>query len=126
MKAEKFSFRKRLAGFRYAFRGIRLLLRYEHNAWIHVCVGVCTVAGGCWLGLSSVEWGIVILVIGSVLAAEAFNTAIEKLADLVSPAYNEHIRNLKDLAAGAVLFTALAAVFIGLLIFAPKLVALFV
>jgi diacylglycerol kinase (ATP) len=124
MKDENFSFRRRFVSFKYAFRGIRLLLRYEHNAWIHAAIGVCTLFAGVFLRISSVEWGVVILVIGTVLAAETFNSAIEKLSDVVAPEYNEAIRHIKDLAAGAVLFTAIAAALIGFIIFLPKLMAL--
>ncbi|MDR1557999.1 MAG: diacylglycerol kinase family protein [Tannerellaceae bacterium] len=123
MKDENFSLRRRLAGFKYAFRGIRLLLRYEHNAWIHAAIGICTVAAGFFFRISPVEWVEVILVIGVVLAAEAFNSAIEKLSDVVSPEYSEAIRSIKDIAAGAVLFTAIAAALIGIIIFLPKLIA---
>lgn len=62
--------------------------------------------------------------IGSVLAAEAFNTAIEALCDFASPAYQEAIKHTKDLAAGAVLIVAIAAAVVGLLIFIPKIMAL--
>lgn len=118
---EKFSWRKRRESFRYAFRGIRWLIQDEHNAWIHVCVAVGVVAAGLFFGLSSVEWIAVCIVIGVVLAAEAVNTAIETLADLVSPGYNELVKRAKDLAAGAVLLVAIAAALVGIIIFVPKI-----
>lgn len=59
-----------------------------------------------------------------VLAAEAFNSAIEALGDAVSPDYNTHIKHAKDLAAGAVLLTAIAAAIVGLIIFVPKILAI--
>jgi diacylglycerol kinase (ATP) len=124
MKDENFSLHRRLNGFKYAFRGILLLLRYEHNAWIHAVIGICTIIAGFLLGISSMEWVGVILVIGTVLAAEAFNSAIEKFSDIVSPEYSEAIRCIKDISAGAVLFTAIAASLIGIIIFLPKLIAL--
>lgn len=67
------------------------------------------------------EWIAVSIVIGAVLAAEAINSAIEALADLVSPEYNAAIKKTKDLAAGAVLITAIAAAIVGFIIFLPKL-----
>ena len=71
------------------------------------------------------EWIAVTIVIGAVLAAEAVNSSIEALADLVSPEYNEAIKRTKDLAAGAVLILAVMSVIVGLLIFVPKILSLF-
>lgn len=121
MKNEGFTLRKRLASFRYAFNGIRLLIGKEHNAWIHCFVAICVVIAGFFFGLSQMEWIAITIVIGAVLAAEAVNSAIEMLADLVSPDYNEAIKRTKDLAAGAVLIMAIAAAIVGLIIFIPKL-----
>ena len=67
------------------------------------------------------EWVAIVFAIGSVFAAEAVNSSIEALADLVSPGYNEAIKRTKDLAAGAVLILAIAAAVVGCLIFIPKL-----
>ncbi len=121
MKNDGFTFRKRMKSFRYAFRGIYLLVRYEHNAWIHCAITACVLAAGFLAGLSRIEWVAIALCIGMVFAAEALNSSIEALADRVSPAYDEAIRRTKDLAAGAVLILAIASAAIGLLIFIPKL-----
>jgi diacylglycerol kinase (ATP) len=121
MKDEYFSLRKRLISFKYAFRGIRKLFRYEHNARIHAIIGTGTVIAGFLFRISHSEWGMIILVTGMVLASEAFNSSIEKLSDVVSPEYSEAIRNIKDLSAGAVLFSAIAAILIGFIIFLPRI-----
>lgn len=121
MKNDGFTLRKRLKSFRFAFNGIRLLITREHNAWIHCFAAVCVITAGCTIGLSATEWIAITFAIGMVLAAEAVNSSIEALADLVSPGYNEAIKRTKDLAAGAVLILALAAAIIGLIIFIPKL-----
>ena len=121
MKNSGFTFHKRLASFRYAFNGLRILIRNEHNAWIHCFVAICVIIAGLLLGRSSMEWIPIAIVIGAVLAAEAINSSIESLADLVSPEYNEAIKRTKDLAAGAVLLTAIAAAAVGLIIFLPKI-----
>lgn len=125
MKNSGFTFRKRIQSFRYAFNGIRLLISGEHNAWIHCFATLCVVIAGLLLGLSRMEWIAIVIVIGAVLAAEAVNSAIEALADLVSPDYNEAIKRTKDLAAGAVLLMAIAAAIVGLMIFVPKLAVCF-
>ena len=69
-------------------------------------------------------WIVICLCIGLVLSAEAVNSAIEALADRVSPAYDEAIKRTKDLAAGAVLLLAIASAVVGLIIFLPKLTLL--
>ena len=124
MKEKQFSWRKRAKSFVYAFRGIVMLLRGEHNAWIHSAAAVTAVTLGLWLGLSALEWVAVAMCIGAVLAAEAFNSAIEALSDRVSPGYDEAVRRTKDLAAGGVLLTAVAAFVVGLIVFVPKLIDL--
>lgn len=124
MKNDGFTLSKRLKSFRYAFHGIYLLVRFEHNAWIHTAAALCTLTAGFVIGLSATEWMFITVAIGMVLAAEAVNSSIETLADLVSPGYNEAIKRTKDLAAGAVLIISIVAAIIGLLIFLPKLSAL--
>lgn len=76
-------------------------------------------------GISAKEWIAVVFAIGTVLAAEAVNSSIEAIADLVSPGYNEAIKRTKDLAAGAVLILAIAAAIVGLIIFVPKIIETF-
>lgn len=124
MKNDGFTVKKRLRSFKFASNGIRLLIAHEHNAWIHCFAAVCVILAGCWLGLSKIEWIAVVFAIAMVLAAEAVNSSIEALADLVSPDYNEAIKRTKDLAAGAVLILAIGAAIVGLIIFIPKILAL--
>lgn len=119
---EPFSVRKRLKSFTYAWKGIRFLLIEEHNARIH-CVVICLVTGaGFFFDISKGEWIAVAGCCGMVLAAEAFNSAIERLVDLVSPDYLPLAGRVKDMAAGGVLICAVAAVVIGCIIFIPRLV----
>ena len=125
MGNKDFTDQKRLVGFRYAFNGIRLLLRNEPNALLHLIICICTIIAGFVLNISSMEWVVVVIVCGCVFAAEALNTAIERLADVVSPEYNEAIKKVKDLSAGGVLFMAIAAVVTGVIIFLPKLIEIF-
>lgn len=124
MKNNGFTLRKRLRSFRYAFNGIRLLIAKEHNAWIHCFAAVCVIIAGILLEISKMEWIAVVIVIGAVLAAEAVNSAMEALADFVSPEYSEAIKRTKDLAAGAVLLMAITAAIVGIIIFLPRMFAL--
>lgn len=121
MKNDGFTLRKRLKSFKFAFNGIRLLITREHNAWIHCFAAICVIIAGFVFDISTTEWIAVTFAIGTVLAAEAVNSSIEAIADLVSPEYNEAIKRTKDLAAGAVLILAISAAIIGLIIFVPKI-----
>lgn len=123
-KGKSFSWKARARSFAYAWHGICALLRCEHNAWIHVSVTVAVLAAGIIFGLSATEWCLISICIGGVLAAEAFNSAIEALADKVSPERDELVGKAKDLAAGAVLLFVCGAVAVGLIIFIPKLMCL--
>ncbi|WP_300793483.1 diacylglycerol kinase family protein [uncultured Bacteroides sp.] len=125
MKNDGFTLRKRLKSFKFAFNGIKLLITREHNAWIHCFAAVCVIIAGVAFGISTTEWIAVTFAIGTVLAAEAVNSSIEAIADLVSPGYNEAIKRTKDLAAGAVLILAIAAAIVGLIIFVPKVMEIF-
>ena len=125
MKNDGFTLRKRLKSFKFAFNGIRLLINHEHNAWIHCFAAICVIIAGFAFDISTTEWIAVTFAIGTVLAAEAVNSSIEAIADLVSPEYNEAIKRTKDLAAGAVLILAISAAIVGLIIFIPKIMEIF-
>ena len=116
----------RLRSFRYAFAGLRLLLREEHNARIHATITVLVVVAGIVLRVSPVEWGVLVICIGMVLAAEAFNSAIERVANYLTIERDDRIRDIKDLAAGAVLLCAIAAAIVGLIVFVPHIVYCYV
>ncbi len=118
---ETFSFKKRIKSFGYAFNGLWLLIRDEHNARIHLFFAILTIIAGCWLDIHFIEWLILILTIGFVFVAELFNSAIEALADKISEEKHPLIKKAKDMAAGGVLFAAILSVIIGIVIFGPKL-----
>ena len=112
---------KAAKSFTYASAGIVALFRSENNAKIHLIAGTGAVAAGFFFGLTTTEWCILVLQIAAVMGAEAVNTAIEKLCDVVSPGHHPVIGQVKDLAAAAVLITAIASVITGLVLFLPKL-----
>ncbi len=116
---------KLFKSFRYAFNGISILFKEETNARIHLIVATITIVVGWMLKISITEWCFVTLCITLVIMAEAFNTAIENLTDLVSPKVHPLAGKTKDLAAGAVLILSIGAVLVGLIIFAPKIAKLF-
>lgn len=124
MKQSKFSIRKRLKSFSYAFNGLRLLIKEEHNAWVHLLATICVVIFGFVLSLSPLEWIAVIFAIGFVFAMEAINSSIERIADFISPERHDMIKQIKDISAAAVLIAALTALIVGLLVFVPKILLL--
>ncbi len=107
--------------FVHAFRGIGMAVRSEVNLWFHIAAGGFVFAAAFFLQLPRVEWCLLALCVGFVIAAELLNTAIEKVVDLVSPDFHELARRAKDIAAGAVLVAAISSVVVGLLIFGPPL-----
>ncbi len=120
-KKGRFSVNERFKSFQFAFRGIGSAFRQEHNLWIHSVAAVAAVAAGFVLNISAGEWTVIALVIGGVFVAELFNSAIECMVDLISPEFNKKAGMVKDIAAAAVLVTAVTAVVTGLIIFVPKL-----
>ncbi len=114
--------KKRIKSFSYAFKGILTLFRTQPNAWIHLTALAVALGVGIFFNLNTTEWCLIALTSAAVLAAEAMNTAIEFIVDLVSPQYNDLAGKAKDVAASAVLITAFGALAVGFLVFFPKIV----
>jgi len=112
--------KKRIDSFRFAFKGLADLFISQPNARIHGIATIIALILGGVLGLSKIEWCLIVLCIFAVLAAEAFNTALEYLTDLVSPEYHLLAGKTKDVAAAGVLLTAFGAFIIGTIIYLPK------
>ena len=113
----------RWASFGHALRGLGVLMR-QPNARIHLLTGCVVVILGSWLQINANEWLAVILAIGTVMGAEALNTALELTVDLVQPEWHELARDAKDVAAAGVLICSLAALVVGVVVFGPRLWAL--
>lgn len=109
------------SAFRCAFRGIWETVSSQRNMKIHLAVAVVALVLCAVLRCTAAEWAVVIAMIGAVLAAEIINSALESVVDLCSPDYHELARRAKDMAAGAVLVLAIAAVAVGVVIFASAL-----
>ncbi len=116
---------KFLRSLNFAFKGFSEAFKSELNLKIHLSVTFITVAAGLLLHLSLIEWGLIIFSIALVISAELMNTSIEVLTDLISPEYSRAAGKVKDIAAAAVLVTAVAAVLVAILIFYPKLAKVF-
>lgn len=114
----------RISSIKNALNGIRRMIAIETNAKIHVIAALIVLALGIYCEITSIEWALVSLSIGFVLSMEALNTAIEKMADFIQPEYDKKIKDIKDVAAGAVLFSSATSIVIGLIIFIPKFIHL--
>ena len=117
--------KSRILSFKYAFEGIKELIKKEKNTRIHMFFTIAAIAAGFLLKISEVEFCIIILTISSVWCAEAMNSAVERAIDLITLDKKPLAKASKDLAAGAVLISAIGSVFIGIIIFLPKFIALF-
>lgn len=118
---KNFSIIARARSFRNAFRGVGIMIRTQHNAWVHLVGAIVAIVLGFKFDISLAEWSVLALSMGFVLASEAFNTAMEIDIDLTSPNYHPYARDTKDVAAGAVLISVIVALVIGLIIFLPKI-----
>lgn len=110
--------------FRFAVQGVINLFRFENNARFHLIAAIVAILAGFFFQISAIEWALLVTQVALVWAAEAFNTALEKLADAVSTEYHPLIKATKDLAAGGVLIVAISAVVVGGIIFLPRFWAL--
>ena len=122
---KKFSFKERIKSFSFAINGLKFFFQHEHNARIHLFFAFAAILAGFFFQLSNYEWCIILLCIAMVFALEIVNTAIEKIVDHLSPEKSKFAGIAKDLAAAAVLVTAIMATIIGIIIFLPKIVHLF-
>lgn len=105
----------------YACQGAYKLVTTEHSVMVQFSLGVLVTIAGFYFEISATEWLFQILAIGLVLSIEGLNTAVEKIADFIHPQYHERIGFIKDIAAGAVFFAALAALAVGAVIYCPKI-----
>ena len=119
MNTKRFSIIMRARSFIHAWRGIALFIRTTHNSWVQLIIFAIAIVLGFYFCITNIEWALVVFAAGLVLVAEAFNTAIEIDMDLTSPTEHPAAKDTKDVAAGAVLISAIFSAVIGILIFYP-------
>jgi len=105
----------------FAFNGCVKLIKTEHSIMVQSFIGLVTICLGFYFDISKEEWMFQTLALGLVLSVESLNTAAEKIADFIHPDYNKRIGFIKDIAAGAVFFAAMAAITIWSIIYLPRL-----
>lgn len=123
-KTSRFSVKARFKSFVYAWEGIVHFLRTEHNAQVHLAASVLVIVLSVTLRVHKMEVLAVAFSMGLVWITEMINTSIEKIMDFISFEKQEPIKRIKDVAAGAVLVAAIVALFIGCVVFIPKMIAL--
>lgn len=114
--------RKKLRNsFKYAFEGIGEALKTEQNLKIHFFIMIAVITAGLVFKINVMEWIACVILFGLVISLELINTAIETTVDIAMPEKNEKAKLAKDVAAGAVLISAIMAIVVGLIIFVPKI-----
>ena len=111
-------------GFVYAANGIAYSVRTQRNMRVHLVIGAIVIIAGIYFEITAVEWAVIAVTTGLVLATEMTNTVAELAVDLLIQRYHPLAKVAKDVGAGAVLITAIAAVFVGIAIFGPRLLNL--
>ena len=124
MNRSLISIKKSFKSFAFALNGLRIVFQEQNNARIHVLIALIVIIAGILLKNSMGEWIAICLAIGMVLISEIFNSAIESVADFISPDYHPLIKKIKDLYAGAVLISAVSAIVIGIIVYLPKIITL--
>ncbi|MCH2490813.1 MAG: diacylglycerol kinase family protein [Flavobacteriales bacterium] len=114
-------FGKRIKGCGYAIKGAWMLLKNEQSIQVQAVIGVLVTIAGFYFNISSTEWMLQIFAIGLIMSVEGLNTAAEEIANFVHPDFHNKIGYIKDVAAGAVFFAAVAGVIIGCIIYLPKI-----
>ena len=110
---------RRIKGIIIAINGMFFLLKNEEAIKVQSFVFLIIIALGFYFEITIKEWIIHIILIGFILTTEALNTVAEKICDLINPKYDERIKLIKDISAGAVSFAVLSSLIILLIIYFP-------
>jgi diacylglycerol kinase len=118
---QKFTLKKFLLGFVYAFQGLAVLVKTERNFKFHLVAFFCISMAGFLFRIDKTEWLAVLIISAVILTAEALNSAIEKLCNHLHPEIHPSIKSVKDIAASSVLISSMIAVAIAGIIFLPRI-----
>lgn len=118
-QSKGFTLSSRLKSVGYALRGLGFMLKTQHNAWLHLAATLLVILAASFLQVRLDDWRWLIVAMVTVWVAEAFNTAVEYVCNVVSPGHSELVKHAKDIAAGAVLVCAFGAAVIGFLTLWP-------
>ena len=123
-KKKKYSLKRLFNSFGYAIKGILTVYKTEQNILIHTCAAILVIGLGIYLKVSSLEWCLLIIVIGLVIAFEIINTAIEYTIDMTMPNIHPMAKMAKDAASGAVFVMSITSIIVGIIIFLPRILSL--
>jgi len=115
-----------LRSFGFALEGVSYLIRTQRSAQIEIVIGVAVIAVAVWLGISAIEWAVLVLAMALVLALEALNTSIELAVTLASPERHPLAKAAKDVAAAMVLIASIGSVIVGVIVLGPRLASILV
>ncbi len=121
---KKFSLFARIRSTDKAWRGLGIMVRSTHNLWFQMFFSALAIYMGFVLRINTTEWALIVFAMGLVIVTEILNSAIEIDVDLTSPGYHPFAKDIKDISAGAVLFSAFLAGIIAVLILLPKIIHL--
>lgn len=116
-----FSLRSRVESFRYAFEGLEVMLKTQHNARVQAFMGILAMAIAAWLQVGKIKFILILLSVVLVWMTESFNTVVENLVNMISPSFSAKAKRAKDIAASGVLIVSLSSFVVGLLILGPPL-----
>jgi diacylglycerol kinase len=124
MNSEVSFLKKNLIAFKAAFNGIAIALRSERNLRFHFFAVAVVSISGFLIGMTNLEWLIILILFAIVISMEMINSAIERICNLIQPEKDTQIGKIKDISAGAVLWTCFIAVASAIILFVPKLLNL--
>lgn len=108
--------------FRYAFKGLAKTFREEQNLQIQMFVGLVMIFLAAYFQIDRLEWALLIFIIGLVLLMEIANSAVERITDVLKPRLDTYVKEIKDIAAAAVMLSTFIAIIVGIIIFWPYII----
>ncbi len=108
-------------GFSYAWNGLKIMAK-EPNFRIHMIATLLVTIAGFYFKLNAIEWAVIVIVIGTVLISETFNSVVEQMIDYIKPEIHPTAKLIKDMSAGGVLLASVIAIIVGVIIFLPKII----
>ena len=121
---QPFSIKKRISSFKYAFNGLKMLIKEEHNAKVHVIASIIVICLGVFCEISIKNWLLVFMAIALVFITELINSSIERIVDEISHEIKPQLGKIKDMSAAAVLVAAIVSIVIGGYVFIPYIIRL--
>ena len=114
---------KRIKGIIIAISGMFFLLKNEDSIKVQSLFFLLFIFLGYYFEITKNEWMIHIILIGFILTAEALNTVAEKICDFINPKYDDRIKLIKDISAGAVSFAVISSLIVLIIIYHPYISA---